>query len=154
NLGFHLAGIEARIAALGVNLDPSLGFVHSDGRGLDGLAFDLLEPVRPAVDRLVLDLVAERTWRRADFVERSDGSIRIAPKLVQELAATMPLWAKLVAPHAEAVAHLLGRAVRGKWEPRTPLSGAKAAAARAKVKARKASDAVRIARSVDAKAAA
>src|SRR5262249_20076961 len=81
-------------------------------------------------------LVAERTWRRADFVERSDGSIRLAPGLVQELAATMPAWAHAVAPHAEAFAHLLGPAVRGKWEPRTPLSGAEAAAARRHAKVR------------------
>jgi CRISPR-associated protein Cas1 len=154
NLCYRLAGIEARLAALTLGLDPGLGLVHADTRGGDGLAWDLLEPVRPAVDRLVLDLVAERTWRRADFVERSDGSIRIAPKLVQELAATMPLWAKLVAPHAEAVAHLFGRIVRGQWTPRTPLSGTKAAAARAQVKARKRTGATRVARSVEAKAAA
>jgi len=154
NLTYALAGIEARLAALAVGLDPGLGFVHADTQRGDGLAWDLLEPVRPAVDRLVLDLVAERTWRRADFVERSDGSIRIAPRLVQELAATMPVWAKLVAPHAEAVAHLFGRAVRGQWTPRTPLSGTKAAAARARVKARKRTGATRVARSVEAKAAA
>jgi hypothetical protein len=102
----------------------------------------------------VLDLVAERTWRRTDFVERSDGSVRLAPGLVQELAGTMPAWAKLVAPHAEAIAHLLGRAVRGAWEPRTPLSGAKAAAARQRVRARPGESGTRITRSVEAKAAA
>jgi hypothetical protein len=154
NLLYKLAGIEARLAALALGLDPGLGFVHADARGGDGLAWDLLEPVRPAVDRLVLDLVAERTWRRADFVERSDGSIRLAPALVQELAATMPAWGRVAAPHAEAVAHLLGRAVRGEWEPRTPLSGAKAAAARERVRKRKRESGTRIARSVEAKAAA
>jgi len=153
NLLYTLGGIEARLAALALGLDSGLGFVHADACGGDGLAWDLLEPVRPAVDRFVLDVVAERTWRRAEFVERSDGSIRLAPTLVQELAATMPAWARAVAPHAEAVAHLLGRAVRGKWEPRTPLSGAKAAAARARVRKRKRESGARVARSVAAKAA-
>jgi hypothetical protein len=78
-----------------------------------------MEPVRPAVDRFVLELIAERTFARTDFVERSDGSVRLAPRLVQELADTMPMWARLVAPYAETVAHLLGRAVRGQWTPRT-----------------------------------
>src|SRR5262249_12581700 len=100
NLCYRLAGIEARLAALAVGLDPGRGLVHADAARGDGLAWDLLEPVRPAVERFVLDLVAERTWRRADFVERSDGSIRLAPALVQELAATMPAWAHAVAPHA------------------------------------------------------
>jgi CRISPR-associated endonuclease Cas1 len=137
NLVYSLAVIEARLAALAVGLDPGLGFVHADGRGLDGLAFDLVEPVRPAVDRFVLDLVAERTFTRTDFVERSDGSVRLAPRLVQELAATMPRWAKLVAPHAEAIAHLLGRAVRGQYLPRTPLTGRKLRTAQSVVRARK-----------------
>jgi hypothetical protein len=139
NVLYKLAVVEARLAAHACALDSGLGFVHADARGLDALAFDLVEPVRPAVDRFVLDLVAERTFSRADFVERSDGSVRLAPRLVQELAATMPRWAKLVAPHAEAVAHLLGRAIRGQYQPRTPLTGTKLRTAQAVVRARKVS---------------
>jgi CRISPR-associated protein Cas1 len=154
NLCYRFAGIEARLAAVALGLDPGIGVAHADAVRGDGLAWDLVEPLRPAVDRVVLDLVAERTWRRIDFVERSDGSIRLAPGLVQELAGAMPAWAKLVAPHAEAIAHLFGRAVRGAWQPRTPLSGAKAAAARARVRARPAESGTRITRSVQAKVAA
>jgi hypothetical protein len=51
----------------------------------------------------------------------------------------MPRWARLVAPHAEAVAHLLGRAVHGQYQRRTPLTGTKLRAAQAVVRARKAS---------------
>jgi hypothetical protein len=50
----------------------------------------------------------------------------------------MPAWARTVAPHAEAVAHLLGRAVQGKWQPTTRLTGRAQRAAEARVKARKA----------------
>jgi hypothetical protein len=80
-----------------------------------------------------------RRWspvRVALVQERSDGSVRLAPTLVQELAATMPRWARLVAPHAEAVAHLLGRAVRGQYQPRPPLTGGKLRGAQAVVRAR------------------
>ena len=69
-------------------------------------------------------------------MERSDGSIRIAPDLVQLLAATMPMWARAVAPYAEQLAHLLGRAVTGKWQARTPLTGRNQRAAQARVRAR------------------
>jgi hypothetical protein len=137
NLIYKLAEVEARLACVAVGLDPGLGFVHADIAHRDSLALDLLETIRPAVDRFVLDLVAERTFTRADFVERSDGSIRIAPRLVQECAATMPAWARAVAPHAEGLAHLLGRAITGKWQPTTKLSGRKAHVAQAEVKARK-----------------
>jgi hypothetical protein len=83
-----------------------------------------------------------RRWspvRVALVQERSDGSVRLAPTLVQELAATMPRWARLVAPHAEAVAHLLGRAVRGQYQPRPPLTGGKLRGAQAVVRAREVS---------------
>ncbi len=138
NLLYKLAGIEARLACVAVGLDPALGFVHTDMARRDSLALDLLEPVRPLVDRLALDIVAERTFTRADFHERSDGSVRIAPQLVQELAATMPAWSRAVGPHAEALAHLLGSVVQGKWEPTTRLSGRNQRAAQAAVRARRA----------------
>ncbi|HLN06463.1 MAG TPA: CRISPR-associated endonuclease Cas1 [Acidimicrobiales bacterium] len=136
NLMYSLAAIEARLACETVGLHPALGFVHADEPRRDNLALDLLEPVRPEVERFVLDLVAERTFARRDFVERSDGSIRIAPDLVQLLAATMPMWARAVAPYAEQLAHLLGRAVAGKWQARTPLTGRNHRAAQARVRAR------------------
>ena len=137
NVLYKLAANECRMAALGVGLDPALGLLHQDARGFDALTYDLLEPLRPAVDRFALDLVDERTFTRRDFTERSDGSIRVAPRLVQELAATLPRWGRLIAPHAEALAHALGQAVRGQWSLRTPLTGAKLRRAQAIVKARK-----------------
>ena len=56
----------------------------------------------------------------------------------------MPKWAKAVAPHAERVAHEFGRAVVGKWEPRTPLTGRKAKASAAMVRTRKADVVARV----------
>jgi hypothetical protein len=121
NLCYALAAVEVRLACLAVGLDPALGFVHADMARRDGLVFDVLEPVRVVVNQLLHDMVAERTFERADFVERTNGSIRVAPRLVQECAAAMPLFARTAAPHAEAIAHLLGRAVVGKWQPTTKL---------------------------------
>src|SRR5207245_11221403 len=80
NLSYKLAEVEARLACVALGLDPAIGFVHADMARRDSLALDLLETIRPAVDRFTLDLIAERTFTRADFIERSDGSIRIAPR--------------------------------------------------------------------------
>jgi len=49
----------------------------------------------------------------------------------------MPVWARAIAPHAEALVHLLGRAIAGKWQPTTKLTGSKLRTAQAEVKARK-----------------
>ena len=49
----------------------------------------------------------------------------------------MPKWAKLLAPYAERVAHTLGKAMTGKYEPVTPLSGSHIRHAQVVVKAKK-----------------
>lgn len=137
NYLYRLAAIEARLACVSVGLDPGLGVLHMDAAGRDSLVLDLIEPVRPQVERFVIDLMAEATFTRKDFIERSDGGVRIGPALAQRLAVTMPMWAREVAPYAEQVAHTFGRVVAGKWSPRTPLTKRNAHAAAAVVKARK-----------------
>jgi hypothetical protein len=49
----------------------------------------------------------------------------------------MPLWARSLAPWAEKVAHILGRAMDGKYQAATPLTSSRTKAAQAVVKARK-----------------
>ena len=137
NYCYRLAEIEARFACVRLGLDPGLGCLHLDAAGRDSLALDLIEPVRPEVDRFVLELVAERTFAKRTFVERSDGHVRIAAPLAHELAATMPTWRRAVAPFAEAVAHAFADAVAGKTTKTTPLTARKATAASAEVRRRK-----------------
>ena len=43
---------EARLAAAALGLDPGLGVLHLDTPNRDSLACDLMEAVRPQVDRL------------------------------------------------------------------------------------------------------
>jgi CRISPR associated protein Cas1 len=139
------------LACLAVGADPSFGILHLDAAGRDSLVFDLMEPLRPEVERFALDLLAEATFSRKDFVERTDGSVKMGPAFAQRLAATLPMWGRSVAPYAEQVAHEFGRVVAGKWEARTPLTGRKAKAA-AVVKARKADTAAKGRRSAAVRA--
>ena len=138
NITYRLAEVEARFACVRLGLDPGLGCLHLDAAGRDSLALDLIEPVRSDVDRFVLDLVAERTFAKRTFVERSDGHVRVSAPLSHELAATMPTWRRAVAPFAEAVAHAFADAVAGKTTKTTPLTARKATAASAEVRRRKA----------------
>ena len=138
---YRLAEVEARFACVRLGLDPGLGCLHLDAAGRDSLALDLIEPVRPMVDRFVLDLVAERMFHKRDWIERADGHVRIAAPLAHELATTMPTWRRALAPHAEKVAHLFADQVAGKLTLSTPLTNAKATAAQAAVRRRKAQEA-------------
>ena len=141
NYCYRLAEIEARFACVRLGLDPGLGVLHADAAGRDSLALDLIEPVRPAVDRFVLDLLAERSFRKRDFVERGDGHVRVAASLSHELATTLPTWRRAVAGPAEAVAHLFADQVAGKLALGTPLTNARATAAQAAVRRRKTAEA-------------
>jgi hypothetical protein len=64
-----------------------------------------MEPIRPTVDRYLLDLLVSRQFGARDFFETRDGACRVTPPLTGELASTIPHWGKLVGRVAEDVAH-------------------------------------------------
>jgi CRISPR-associated endonuclease Cas1 len=146
NYLYAIAEAEARLAALAVGCDPGLGIMHADQRSRDSLACDLMEPVRPAVDAWVLDLLGSRTFRRSDFFETREGVCRIMPPLTRLLAETAPRWAAAVAPIAERlVRQLLAHHSSKKADVRsrssravpTPLTQANRSAGREAVRVRK-----------------
>jgi len=141
NYCYRLAEVEARFACVRLGLDPAMGVLHTDASGRDSLALDIIEAVRPGVDRFVLDLIAERTFQKREFVERADGHVRVAAPLTHELAATLPIWRRAVAPVAESVAHRFVDQVTGKITRTTPLTAATVTAAQAAVRRRKAAEA-------------
>jgi CRISPR-associated endonuclease Cas1 len=125
NYGYALAEAEARIAALTVGLDPGVGIVHTDRKDRDSLALDLLEPLRPVVERHVLTLTTTRTFRAADFTETRDGRCRLRPPLTHDIAEQLlPELSRAVASPAEAVTHLLATSSPSKIHLSTPLSRA------------------------------
>jgi len=132
NYGYALAEAEARLAILIVGLDPGLGIIHTDQKSRDSLAFDLLEPLRPVVERLVLQLLAGRHLTKDDVTETRDGRCRLLPPLTHDVAElALPLLRDAVAKPAEAVAHLLAGSSPSKIDLRTPLSRANTIAAQA-----------------------
>lgn len=123
NYGYALAEAECRLAALAVRLDPALGILHTDQKGRDSFALDLLETLRPVVEQHVLQLIDGRTFRCTEFTETRDGRCRILPPLTHQLAELLlPELARAIAKPAETVAHALAHTSPGKVDLRTPLS--------------------------------
>ncbi|MFN0153438.1 MAG: CRISPR-associated endonuclease Cas1 [Gaiella sp.] len=124
NYLYALLEAEARIACHTVGLSPTLGIVHVDYRHRDSFCLDLIEAVRPEVDRYLLALLRGRVFRTDDFYETRRGGCRILAPLTHTLAATTVEWAQLLAPVCEHVAaHLAdtpGSRITGLP---TPLSG-------------------------------
>jgi CRISPR-associated endonuclease Cas1 len=108
NYCFALLESESRLALAALGLDPGLGLgLHTDTPNRDSLALDVLEPVRPEVERWVLSWVTREPLRRADFFETPTGNCRLMSHLCAKLSETAPTWGKLVAPWAEFVARTL-----------------------------------------------
>jgi len=92
---------EARIALAKVGCDLGMGIIHADRPYRDSFVFDLMEPVRPEVDRYLLKLLDDHTFRRSDFFETREGVCRLMPEIAGPLAATAPLWRKALDTLAE-----------------------------------------------------
>jgi CRISPR/Cas system-associated endonuclease Cas1 len=61
NYGYAILETEAILACHAMGLDPALlGLMHADTRYRGSLASDLMKPVRPNVDKLVLELLTGR----------------------------------------------------------------------------------------------
>ena len=100
---------EARIAAVAVGLEPSLGMLHVDASARPSLACDLMEAVRTEVDEYVLNWITRHTLRREWFFEERDGNCRLMAELAARLAEAAPGLASAVVPIAENVAKSLLR---------------------------------------------
>jgi len=86
---------EICIACHAAGLDPALGILHSDKAGRASLAYDLIELMRPSVDRWFLALLSEHVFSKRDFFEASNGTISITRPLTSHLAMTSALWRPL-----------------------------------------------------------
>ncbi|MGR9046895.1 MAG: CRISPR-associated endonuclease Cas1 [Gammaproteobacteria bacterium] len=68
SLGYTLLHFEGVTVCHSVGLEPLLGFYHEPAFGRESMACDLIEPVRPRLDRLVWGLFRERRLQKEHFV--------------------------------------------------------------------------------------
>lgn len=83
NFAYGVLESQVRIATVAVGLDPTIGYLHACRPGRVALVYDLMEPLRPQVDRLVLDFVQGRTFDSRDFILTERGVCRLHPQLAR-----------------------------------------------------------------------
>jgi hypothetical protein len=127
NYGYAVAEAECRIACQALGLDPGLGILHADRNNRDSMALDLLEAMRPTIDRYILELVGGGTLHSSHFHETRRGQCRILAPLTHQVAEQSYVWAKAIAPVAEHVAHMIIASTDAPIANRTPLTRANAA---------------------------
>lgn len=82
-----IAQIQIRLIVEGY--DPTIGVMHEKNalRGINpGFALDHIEPMRPVVDRAVLQLIDNVTFTGADFSTHHDGVCRLNLQLARRVA--------------------------------------------------------------------
>ncbi len=86
NYAYAVLESQVRIAAVSQGLDPQIGYLHACRPGRVALVYDLMEPLRPRMDRLVLGFVCSHTFSPSDFVLDTKGVCRLHPQLARHLA--------------------------------------------------------------------
>ncbi len=93
---------------LAAGLDPYVGFFHDLSHGRESLASDLIEPLRPRVDRWVWQLFRSESLTGAHFHEEQ-GGVRLGKAGRSIFYACYEGWA---GPHRRALARGVRRLIR------------------------------------------
>jgi len=73
SLAYTLLHAEALAVCHMHGLDPMLGYLHEPVHGRESLACDLIEPLRPRIDVLLLPMFSQRTLRTDHFAHGANG---------------------------------------------------------------------------------
>jgi len=88
-LAYAMLIAQTQIRLIVEGYDPTIGVMHEKKalRGTHpGFALDHMEPMRPVVDRAVLQLIETVTFTGADFSIQHDGICRMNPELARRVA--------------------------------------------------------------------
>lgn len=123
NYGYGVLEGGTVTACYKMGLDPLLGILHTDTDHRYSMAADMMEPGRPMVDRLILDLIRGHKFKKNEFVVTRDGVFRLRPSLTKSLAVMVNDYLPQLYPIWENVLNeLVTDQARGLKTPRTPLT--------------------------------
>jgi CRISP-associated protein Cas1 len=93
NYAYAILENQVRMQVLAAGLDPAIGFLHGSYSGKQGLVYDLMEPLRPVVDRKLLEFVQRQTFAAGDFTLASTGVCRLNPQLARNVVRAIDVSA-------------------------------------------------------------
>jgi CRISPR-associated protein Cas1 len=80
---------RTQVQLIAEGYDPTIGILHGreSERGMyPAFALDRMEPMRPVVDRVILELVRTTVFSGGDFSIQPDGVCRLNPELARRVA--------------------------------------------------------------------
>ena len=86
NYAYGLLETEVRIAVVAAGLDPTIGYLHACRPGRVALVYDLMEPLRPVVDHIMLAFSRSAPLSPSDFSVTDRGACRLHPRLATHVS--------------------------------------------------------------------
>lgn len=77
NYGYGILSRRMLIALIGEHLDIDLGFFHSDHNQRENLVYDVIEPLRPIIDKWVWTMMIEKERKASEFLATYEGQVNI-----------------------------------------------------------------------------
>ena len=104
NYAYAVLEAQVRISIVAEGYDPAIGYLHAPAPNRPALVFDLMEPLRPIVDREILSFAQANTFHPKDFILRSDGVCRLNPEMA---ACAVRLVEKVIGQPPSAISSFL-----------------------------------------------
>jgi len=87
NYAYAVLESRVRLEIVAQGYDPMIGYLHTFSKYRAAFVFDLMEPLRPVVDRVVLDLMRSEAFEPGDFTITKDGVCRLNAQLAKHLVS-------------------------------------------------------------------
>jgi CRISP-associated protein Cas1 len=86
NYAYAVLESHVRTEIVTQGYDPTIGYLHTHQKDRAALVFDLMEPLRPVVDLVMLKFVQSQVFQAADFTLKTDGVCMLNPELARHMA--------------------------------------------------------------------
>lgn len=83
NYAYGILENDVRMHLVGSGFDLSIGVLHTSYERQQPLVYDLMEPLRPIVDRAILGIIQTQTFTPGDFTLLDSGFCRVNPQLAK-----------------------------------------------------------------------
>jgi CRISPR-associated endonuclease Cas1 len=86
NYSFGVLESQVRTALAQASLDPTIAYLHASRPSRSALVFDAMEPLRPLIERRILQFVQSHTFSPGDVFLTDRGVCRLHPQLTRAVA--------------------------------------------------------------------
>ena len=83
NYAYGMLENQVRGIILAMGFDPTIGCLHAYERNRSTLVFDLMEPMRPIIDRKILNFVKDHIFSPSDFTINQTGVCKLHPQFAR-----------------------------------------------------------------------